>query len=59
MSPLLDRHTTLKDAFSMLLAGDVQAGIVIDGRGAYQGIVTADVIAERMRPPRPTGTKRP
>jgi osmoprotectant transport system ATP-binding protein len=53
MSPLLDRHTTLKDALSMLLASDVQAGIVIDGRGAYQGIVTADVIAEQMRPARP------
>ena len=56
MSPLLDRHTTLKDALSMLLASDVQAGIVIDSRGAYRGIVTADVIAERMRPPRPGGT---
>jgi CBS domain-containing protein len=49
MSPLLDRHTTLKDALSMLLAGDVQAGIVIDSRGAYRGIITADQIAERMR----------
>jgi CBS domain-containing protein len=49
MSPLLDRRTTLKDALSMLLASDVQAGIVIDGRGAYRGIVTADDIAERMR----------
>ena len=56
MSPLLDRRTTLKDAFSMLLASDVQAGIVIDGRGAYQGLVTADMIAERMRAGRPAGT---
>jgi osmoprotectant transport system ATP-binding protein len=52
MSPLLDRHTTLKDALSMLLASDVQAGIVVDGHGAYAGLVTADAIAERMRPPR-------
>jgi osmoprotectant transport system ATP-binding protein len=50
MSPLLDRRTTLKDAFSMLLATDVQAGIVVDQKGRYQGIVTADMIAERMRP---------
>ena len=48
-SPLLDRHTTLKDALSMLLASDVQAGIVVDGAGAYRGLVTADAIAERMR----------
>ena len=49
MSPLLDRHTTLKDALSMLLASDVQAGIVIDGQGAYRGLVTAESITERMR----------
>ncbi len=56
MSPLLDRHTTLKDAFSMLLASDVQAGIVVDEKGRYRGIVTADTIAERMRPPAPAGS---
>jgi osmoprotectant transport system ATP-binding protein len=49
MSPLLDRHTTLKDAFSMLLASSVQAGIVVDRRGAYLGLVTSDMIADRMR----------
>jgi osmoprotectant transport system ATP-binding protein len=49
MSPFLDRHTTLKDALSMLLASDVQAGILVDGRGAYEGLITADMIAERMR----------
>jgi osmoprotectant transport system ATP-binding protein len=49
-SPLLDRHTTLKDAFSMLLASAVQAGIVVDEKRRYRGIVTADMIAERMRP---------
>jgi osmoprotectant transport system ATP-binding protein len=53
MSPLFDRHTTLKDALSMLLASDVQAGIAIDGKGAYQGLVTADSITERMRAARP------
>jgi osmoprotectant transport system ATP-binding protein len=49
MSPLLDRRTTLKDALSMLLDADVQAGIVVDQTGAVEGLVTADMIAERMR----------
>jgi osmoprotectant transport system ATP-binding protein len=49
MSPLLDRRTTLKDALSMLLDADVQAGIVVDRAGAVEGLVTADMIAERMR----------
>jgi osmoprotectant transport system ATP-binding protein len=49
MSPLLDRRTTLKDALSMLLDADVQAGIVVDRRGAVLGLVTVDVIAEQMR----------
>jgi osmoprotectant transport system ATP-binding protein len=49
MSPLLDRRTTLKDAFSMLLEADVQAGIVVGQTGAVEGLVTADMIAERMR----------
>jgi len=58
MSPLLDRHTTLKDALSMLLASDVQAGILVDDDGAYQGLVTADMIAERMRTPATTQRTR-
>ena len=49
MSPLMNRRTTLKDALSMLLDADVQAGIVVDRRGAVLGLVTADMIAERMR----------
>jgi osmoprotectant transport system ATP-binding protein len=49
MSPLLDRRTTLKDALSMLLEADVQAGIVVDRRGAVVGLLTVDMIAERMR----------
>jgi osmoprotectant transport system ATP-binding protein len=49
MSPLINRRTTLKDALSMLLDADVQAGIVVDRRGAVLGLVTADMIAERMR----------
>jgi osmoprotectant transport system ATP-binding protein len=49
MSPLLNRRTTLKDALSMLLDADVQAGIVVDRSGAVLGLVTADMITERMR----------
>ena len=49
MSPLMNRRTTLKDALSMLLDADVQAGIVVDRHGATLGIVTADMIADRMR----------
>ena len=33
----------------MLLDADVQAGIVVDRSGAVEGLVTADMIAERMR----------
>jgi osmoprotectant transport system ATP-binding protein len=48
-SPLLNRRTTLKDALSLLLDADVQAGIVVDRSSAVLGLVTADMIAERMR----------
>jgi osmoprotectant transport system ATP-binding protein len=48
-SPLLDQRTTLKDALSMLLDADVQAGLVVDRHGALRGLVTADTIAEFMR----------
>jgi osmoprotectant transport system ATP-binding protein len=50
-SPLLDRRTTLKDALSMLLDADVQAGLVVDRTGALLGLVTADTIAEYMKSP--------
>jgi len=49
MSPLLNKRTTLKDALSLLLDADVQAGIVVDRRGAVQGLLTVDMIAEWMR----------
>ena len=48
-SPLLDRRATLKDALSLLLDADVQAGIAVDRRRSVLGLVTADMIAERMR----------
>jgi osmoprotectant transport system ATP-binding protein len=49
-TPVFDRYTTLKDALSMLLASDVHAGIVVDEAGAVRGLVTTDMIGERMRP---------
>jgi osmoprotectant transport system ATP-binding protein len=49
MSPFLDRRTTLKDALSMLLDADVQAGVVVDRRGALRGIVTVDDISAFVR----------
>jgi osmoprotectant transport system ATP-binding protein len=48
-SPLLDRRTTLKDAVSLLLGSDVQAGIVVDRTGAYRGVVTVSGIIEWVR----------
>ena len=49
MSPLLGRRTTLKDALSMMLDADVQAGIVVDADDAVLGILTVDEIAEHLR----------
>jgi osmoprotectant transport system ATP-binding protein len=48
-SPLLDRRATLRDALSLLLDASVQAGIVVDRRRGVLGLVTADMIADRMR----------
>ncbi|HEY3334475.1 MAG TPA: ABC transporter ATP-binding protein [Candidatus Limnocylindrales bacterium] len=48
-SPLLDRRTTLKDALSMLLDDDVQAGVVVDRTGAFRGLVKVEQIAAYMR----------
>ena len=50
-APVFDRYTTLKDALSMLLASDVQAGIVVDDAGAVRGLITTDMISERTRAP--------
>jgi len=50
-SPLLDRRTTLKDALSMLLDADVQAGLVVDRTGALRGMVTVDSITAVMHEP--------
>ena len=48
-SPLLDRRTTLKDALSMLLDADVQAGLVVDRTGAVRGMVRVEDITRLMR----------
>jgi osmoprotectant transport system ATP-binding protein len=48
-SPLLDRRTTLKDALSMLLDADVQAGLVVDRTGALRGMVRVEDITRLMR----------
>jgi len=49
LSPLLDRRTTLKDAMSMLLGSDVQAGIVVDRHDAVRGLVTVGQISDWVR----------
>ncbi len=48
-SPLLEPETTLKDALSMMLDADVQAGIVVDRRGRAQGVVTFEMIGTAQR----------
>jgi osmoprotectant transport system ATP-binding protein len=48
-SPLLDRRTTLKDALSMLLDDLVQAGVVVDRRGALLGLLTIEQVMAFMR----------
>ena len=55
-SPLLDRRTTLKDALSMLLDDDVQAGVVVDRRGVFRGLVQVDQIAAFLRDTRETAS---
>jgi osmoprotectant transport system ATP-binding protein len=49
VAPLLDRRTTLKDALSMLLDADVQAGVVVDRDGRVRGIVTVGMVADWFR----------
>ncbi len=48
-TPLLDRRTTLKDALSMLLDADVQAGLVVDRTGALRGMIRLSDVADWMR----------
>jgi osmoprotectant transport system ATP-binding protein len=48
-TPLLDAHTTLRDALSMLLEAGVQTGIVVDASGAVDGLLTLEMIMERTQ----------
>jgi osmoprotectant transport system ATP-binding protein len=48
-SPLVTAETSLRDALSMLVDAAVQVAIVVDGAGKVRGLVTADMILERMR----------
>ena len=50
-SPLLGPRTTLKDALSMLLEADVQAGILVDGTGRVAGLIELDAIVAELRMP--------
>jgi osmoprotectant transport system ATP-binding protein len=48
-SPLLEPETTLKDALSMMLASDVQAGIAVSHQGRVRGLLTLDRIGDLLR----------
>ncbi|HEX5591084.1 MAG TPA: betaine/proline/choline family ABC transporter ATP-binding protein [Candidatus Limnocylindrales bacterium] len=51
-SPLFDRRTTLKDALAMLIDAGVQAGIIVNERGAVAGLCAVeDITAAAGRPP--------
>lgn len=47
--PILDLRTTLKDALSMLLDADVQAGIVVDHGDRVVGLLTVDDVVAWLR----------
>ncbi|HEY5627998.1 MAG TPA: ABC transporter ATP-binding protein [Candidatus Limnocylindrales bacterium] len=49
VAPKFDRRTTLKDALSMLLDADVQAGVLVDREDRVRGIVTVGMIADWFR----------
>jgi osmoprotectant transport system ATP-binding protein len=59
MSPLFSRRTTLKDALAMLIDAEVQAGIVVDTRGAVLGLVTTELIFDWSREGRLENTASP
>ena len=50
MSPFLEAETTLKDALSMLLASEVQAGLVVDPEERLVGMITVDQITATLQP---------
>jgi osmoprotectant transport system ATP-binding protein len=48
--PVVEPETTVKDALSMLLANEVQAGIVVDRAGHPMGLITVESIGVALRP---------
>ena len=52
---LVEPETTVKDALSMLLANEVQAGVVADRQGRPLGLITVESIGVALRPPMPSG----
>ena len=48
-SPLIEPETTLKDALSMMLASDVQAGVVVTDRGRVTGLLTLEAVGGFLR----------
>ena len=48
--PLIEPESTVKDALSMLLANEVQAGIVTDRHGRPLGLITVESIGVALRP---------
>ncbi len=54
--PLIEPETTVKDALSMLLANEVQAGVVADRAGRPLGLITIESIGIALRPPAAEGT---
>jgi osmoprotectant transport system ATP-binding protein len=51
VGPLVEPETTVKDALSMLLANEVQAGVVRDPGGRPLGLITVESIGVALRPP--------
>jgi osmoprotectant transport system ATP-binding protein len=48
-APIVQPETTLRDALSMLLASVAQMAVVVDERGAYQGVLTLDTVGAAFR----------
>jgi osmoprotectant transport system ATP-binding protein len=57
MSPLLVSETTVKDALSLMLDADVQAGIVVDADGRAGGMITVAAIGGLLRDDGPGPTQ--
>jgi osmoprotectant transport system ATP-binding protein len=51
MSPFVEMETTLKDALSMLLASEVQAGLVVDPDDRLVGMITVGQITSTLQAP--------